>query len=71
MMEEWKTRGELLQELDVLRSRISQLEGVELDRIDGGPEGLGQRLRRIFNNVAEGVLLADNTSLAIRLHVKC
>ena len=58
-MEEWKTRGELLQELDVLRSRISQLEGVELDRIDGGPEGLGQRLRRIFNNVAEGVLLAD------------
>ena len=58
-MEEWKTRGELLQELDFLRSRISQLERIERDRIDGGPEELGQRLRRIFNNVAEGVLLAD------------
>jgi PAS domain S-box-containing protein len=59
MMEEWKTKGKLLQELDTLRNRIAQLERIEQREKDGEAEGLGQRLRRIFNNVTEGVLLAD------------
>ena len=59
MMEEWQTKGKLLHELDILRNRVAQLEQTEQSETNGGPEGLGQRLRRIFNNVAEGVLLAD------------
>jgi len=59
MMEEWKTKGKLLQELDALRSRIAQLEQAEHKRIERESEGLERSLRRIFNNVAEGVLLAD------------
>jgi PAS domain S-box-containing protein len=59
MMEEWKTKGKLLQELDILRNRITQLEQTEQREIIGESKELGQRLRRIFNNVAEGVLLAD------------
>ncbi|MCJ7721040.1 PAS domain-containing protein, partial [Candidatus Bathyarchaeota archaeon] len=57
-MEEWKAKGELLQELDALRSRIAQLEQTEHEGIDGLEE-LGQRLRIIFNNVTEGVFFAD------------
>jgi PAS domain S-box-containing protein len=59
MMEEWKAKGELLQELDTLRSRIAQLEQAEHKGVDGELEELRQRLRRIFDNVAEGVLFAD------------
>jgi PAS domain S-box-containing protein len=59
MMEEWKTKGELLQELDALRSRIAQLEQAENKGIDGELEELGQRFRRIFDNFAEGVLFVD------------
>jgi PAS domain S-box-containing protein len=58
MMEEWKAKGELLQELDALRSRIVQLEQTEHEGIDGLEE-LGQRLRIIFNNVTEGVFFTD------------
>ena len=57
-MEEWKAKGELLQELDALRGRIKQLEQTE-NKLDGELEELGKRLRRIFDNVAEGVLFAD------------
>ena len=58
-MEEWKTKGELLQELDALRGRISELERVERNRIDGEPEELGRRFKRIFDNFTEGVFLTD------------
>jgi len=58
-MEEWKARGELLQELDNLRSRIARLEQAEQKGIDGELEELGQRFRRIFDNVVEGILFAD------------
>ncbi len=58
-MEEWKAKGELLQELDALRSHIAQLEHVEGKGIDGELETLGQRFRRIFDNFTEGVFLAD------------
>ena len=59
MGEEWKKRGELLQEVDALRSRIAQLEqdmgkmkGRQLEESDDGFE-------LTFDNVAEGVLLID------------
>lgn len=56
MIEEWKARGELLQELDTLRSRISQ---VERKKIDGGLKEIGQGFRRILDNFTEGVLFID------------
>lgn len=59
MIEEWKARGELLQELDKLRSRIARLEQAEQKGMDGELEELGQRFRRIFDDVVTGVLLAD------------
>ena len=59
MLEEWKAKGELLQELDNLRSHIARLEQAERKGIDGELEELGQRFRRIFDNVVEGVLFAD------------
>lgn len=58
-MEEWKAKGELLQELDALRSRIAQLEHAERKEINEELEELAQRFRRIFDNVAEGVFFAD------------
>lgn len=58
-MEEWKTKGELLQELDALRSRIAQLEQAENKRIGGRLEKLGQRFGRFFDNFAEGVIFVD------------
>jgi len=59
MLEEWKAKGELLQELDNLRSHIARLEQAERKGIDEELEELGQRFRRIFDNVVEGVLFAD------------
>ena len=59
MVEEWKTRGELLQELDDLRSRISDLERIERNRIENKPEELGRRFRVIFDNFNEGVVFID------------
>jgi PAS domain S-box-containing protein len=59
MMEKWKANGELLQELNSLRSRIAQLELADYKEKSGGLEELAQTLRKIFDNVAEGVLFAD------------
>jgi PAS domain S-box-containing protein len=59
MMEEWKNKGELLQELDFLRGRIARLEKTEQKSVGGTSEEIGRRLRRIYDNVAEGVLFAD------------
>lgn len=58
-MEEWKAKGELLQELDALRSRIAQLEHAKQKEILGESEELAQKFRRFFDDVAEGVLFAD------------
>jgi len=54
-----KTKRKLLQELDTLRSRISQLEQVEHKIIDEGLEELGLRFERIFDYLTEGVLFTD------------
>lgn len=59
MLEEWKAKGELLKELDALRSRIEQLKQVEYKGTDEELEELGQRFRGIFDNVAEGVLFTE------------
>jgi PAS domain S-box-containing protein len=59
MLEEWKAKGELLQELDALRSRVAQLEQGEREKTDGESKSPGQTFRAIFDDVAEGMLLAD------------
>lgn len=59
MLEERKVKGELLQELDNLHSRVAQLEQAEQKGKEGDLEELGQRFRRIFDKFAEGALLAD------------
>ena len=59
MTEEWKVKGELLQELDALRDRIAQLEHNGSGKADGESEGPEHAFRAIFADVAEGILLAD------------
>jgi PAS domain S-box-containing protein len=59
MVEEWKAKGQLLQELDALRSRVAQLEQAEGEKTDGQFEGPERAFRAIFDNVTEGMLLAD------------
>ena len=59
MMEEWKAKGELLQELDTLRNRIVQLEHAEQKETHGEFEQHAQKFNKIFDNAAEGVLFAD------------
>ncbi|MHC4436071.1 MAG: LuxR C-terminal-related transcriptional regulator [Planctomycetota bacterium] len=58
-MEEWKAKGELLQELDVLRSRIAQFEHDEQNQTNRESEKLPQKFSKIFDNIAEGILFAD------------
>lgn len=59
MPEERKTKRELLQELDVLRSRVAQLEQAERKRKDEELKRSEQTFRSIFDDMAEGMLLAD------------
>jgi len=59
MLEEWKAKGELLQELDTLRSRVVQLEQAEREKTDRESEGPEQTFRAIFDDVAEGMLFVD------------
>jgi PAS domain S-box-containing protein len=58
MLEEWKIKGQLLQELDSLRSRIAQLEQAGLENHDTELKGLELTFRTIFDEMAEGILLA-------------
>jgi len=58
MLEEWKIKGQLLQEVDALRSRIAQLEQAGLENQDEQRNGLETTFRIIFNEMAEGILLA-------------
>ncbi len=58
-MEEWKAKGELLQELDSLRNRIAQLEYAEQKGINGELVEHAQKFSIIFDNAAEGVLFTD------------
>lgn len=62
MHEEWKARGELLQEVNALRDRIAQLEqnqnGVQANEINGGDGTLGI----LLDNITEGILFIDAMS---------
>lgn len=58
-MEERKAKGELLYELDTLRVRVAKHEQAEHKGIDGELRELRQWFRKIFDNVAEGVLLVN------------
>ena len=65
MLEEWKIKGQLLQELDTLRSRITQLEQVGHRNHGKEIKGLELTFRTIFDEMAEGILLShlDNKQL--------
>jgi PAS domain S-box-containing protein len=58
MLEEWKIKGQLLQELDALRGRIVQLEQAGAGNQEKQREGLETAFRTIFNEMAEGILLS-------------
>jgi PAS domain S-box-containing protein len=58
MLEEWKIKGQLLQEVDALRSRVAQLEQAGPENQDEQRKGLETTFRTIFNEMAEGILLA-------------
>ena len=58
-MEELKTKGGQLCELDALRGRIAKHQQAEHEGIDGELRDIGQRFRRIFDNIAEGVIVVD------------
>ena len=60
MIEEWRIRGELLQELDALRSRVTELEA-QAARKKAEEQSKERRLssRRFFDDADEGMLLVD------------
>jgi PAS domain S-box-containing protein len=58
MLEEWKIKGQLLQELDALRGRIAQLEQAGAENQEKQRERLETTFRTIFNEMAEGILLS-------------
>jgi PAS domain S-box-containing protein len=58
MLEEWKIKGQLLQELDALRGRIVQLEQAGAGNQEKQREGLETTFKTIFNEMAEGILLS-------------
>ena len=57
MLEEWKIKGQLLQELDTLRSRIAQMEQAGLENHDKELKRLELTFRTILDEMAEGILL--------------
>ena len=59
MLEEWRTKAKLLQELDALRSRAAQLGKVERKKRDEELKEPEQTFRTLFDSVDEGVLLAN------------
>ena len=59
MPEEKKTKRELLQELDALRSRVAKLEQVKRKKKDKTLKQSEQTFRSIFDDMIEGMLLAD------------
>lgn len=62
MLEEWKIKGTLLQELDDLRGRVAQLEQAIHEKIEEAAKDSGQSFAQFFDNAVEGMLLADMES---------
>jgi PAS domain S-box-containing protein len=65
MLEEWKIKGQLLQELDMLRNRVVQLEQAGVEDHEKQLNGLERTFRTIFDEMTEGILLAhlDNKQI--------
>lgn len=59
MLEEWKIKGTLLQELDTLRGRIVELEQLINEKTEEASKESGQSFGNYFDNTDEGMLLTD------------
>lgn len=59
MLEEWKIKGTLLQELDALRGRIVQLEQAICEKTEEASKEPEESLGQFFDSVVEGMLLTD------------
>jgi PAS domain S-box-containing protein len=59
MLEEWMVKGKILQEVDILRSRVARLEQVQSKKRGEEAEVPGWTFNRFFVDAAEGMLLAD------------
>jgi PAS domain S-box-containing protein len=59
MIEEWKIKGTLLQELETMRIRIAELEQVINEKIEEKSKELKQPFMQFFDNADEGVLIID------------
>jgi len=59
MRDERKTKAELLKELNALRHRIAQLEQIEGRKEQEGAIESEQTFSTIFDNAADGIILAD------------
>jgi PAS domain S-box-containing protein len=62
MLEEWKIKGTLLQQLDALRFRILQLEQVICEKTEEASKEPGRSFGQFFDNVIEGMFLIDMES---------
>ena len=59
MHKEQKVKTGLLRELDVLRRRVARFEQAEREKTTKGLEESKQTFRTIFDNAADGIVLAD------------
>lgn len=62
-----KTKAELLQELNTLRRRVTQLEQAERRKTTEELQESEQIFRTIFNDAADGILVADMESKKFRM----
>ena len=58
MVEEWKIKGMLLQELDALRARVAQLEQAIREKTEEESKKPGRSLGQFCDNAIEGMLIA-------------
>jgi len=73
MLEEWKIKGTLLQELDALRGRVAQLEQAIREKTKEVSYEPGPSLGQFLGGAVEGVLLVDveNKQLIIANEAMC
>lgn len=65
MIEEWKIKGTLLQEMDALRGRIVQLEQTICEKTEEASKEPEQSFGQFSDNVVEGMLLTDVESMQL------
>lgn len=57
--EEWKTKGQLLQEVAALRNRVAQLEQIQHKKTEKVSSASEEEIRSFLDNVTEGVLITN------------